>query len=81
MRVNPAHVRVLMQTIACLHNYCLNENNNYEVAAYGVMEDEMVVGGELILETAAGLVQTVEGVSTMREVLVERVKIAGLTRP
>jgi DDE superfamily endonuclease len=36
LRVNPAHVRVLMQTIARLHNYCLNENNNYEVAAYSM---------------------------------------------
>jgi hypothetical protein len=78
--VSILNIGPLIQSIARLHNFLLNENNDYDPHQRQDMPllppDE-----ETGRETNGNPAQPVHGISVIHEALVKRVCEAGLTRP
>ena len=69
----------LLQCVARLHNFMLDRKNSYEPQIRGPAAPAMVPHNEEVgQETNGDLPQYVDGISAVREVLVRRVKEAGL---
>jgi hypothetical protein len=81
LRVFVQHIGPLLQCVAKLHNFCLDENNSYD-PQIREQQDVQVLGREEEVgrETNGDLPQPIRGVSATRGMLVRRVKEAGLAR-
>jgi hypothetical protein len=80
LRVSILHVGPLMQCIARLHNFILNQNNEYE-PHHRERAQPVPRAEDTGQETNGEPAQPVAGVSVIRDSLVKRVFEAGLTRP
>jgi hypothetical protein len=80
LRVSILHVGPLMQCIARLHNFILNQNNEYE-PHHRERPQPVPRAEETGRETNGEPAQPVAGVSVIRDSLVKHVLEAGLTRP
>jgi hypothetical protein len=83
LRVSILNIGPLMQSIARLHNFLLNENNEYDPHQRQPSQDMPLLprNAETGQETNGNPAQPVDGISVIREALVKRVREAGLTRP
>jgi hypothetical protein len=82
LRISIHNIGPLIQCIARLHNYILNENNQYEPQTRNELDRPLVARNEEVgQETNGDPAQPVDGISVIREALVTRVRNAGLTRP
>jgi hypothetical protein len=81
LRISVHHIGPLLQCVAKLHNYMLEENNSYESH---VREQEFLTpttqDDEIGRETNGDLPQPIHSISATRQMLVRRVKEAGLAR-
>jgi hypothetical protein len=81
LRIGVHRIGPLLQCVAKLHNYMLEENNSYESH---VREQEFLApttrDDEIGRETNGDLPQPIHGISATRQMLVRRVKEAGLAR-
>ena len=73
------NVGPLLQCVARLHKFMLDRNNSYEPQMRGLAAPAMVPQNEEVdRETNGYLPQYVDGISVVCEVIVRRVKEAGL---
>ena len=80
LRVSILHIGPLMQCIARLHNFILNQTNRYD-PQYRQQAQPVPRGKETGQEMNGKPAQPVAGVSVIRDSLVKRALEAGLTRP